>query len=169
MSTVTYTNTRVDLLAFTAFHYLRSPWTWIGMAALIVFTLPPIIASVPWRLGLVFGGLMVFIFEAAVVTFVIAVMIATVLASVVLRDGAGVFTEHVLSFDQQGITERTDINASVFTWQGIQKVVRASDYYIFIYVTPGMAHLIPRRAVASDDDWDRLFDQVWTFYQGARA
>lgn len=169
MGSIRYANTRGDLLVFSALHHLRSRWTWLGLAASVLLSLPAVIAAAPWERGPVVGTVTAVVFELLIVAFLTALMVAAIALTVAFAHGPGLFTEHVVSFDEHGVTERTEFNASTVVWRAVHNVVRAGDHHIFIYIAPTMAHLIPRRAVASDEDWDALSRQLQEHCQRARV
>jgi len=62
----------------------------------------------------------------------------------------GLVGRHTLVIDSTGITETTAVGESHTSWRGFDRIEQNSDY-IFIYTTPTAAHVVPRRALASED------------------
>lgn len=73
-------------------------------------------------------------------------------------------TDHTLTLDESGLTEATPYNTSVYKWKAIQKIVQTKKY-LFLYVAQQMAHVIPRRAVSSEEEWSHLHDSILGFTQ----
>jgi len=166
---IRYTNTRRDLLTFAAHHHLRSPLHWFTLGVIALLVLPVSIdigsrSELGVAFTVVFSALAVLVFE------VFAVLILAVVTSiaVLFQGGTGTLTEHVVDFDGDGITESTDVNSGTTKWSGVRRVRRTRGH-IFVYVGPGMAHVIPRRSVDSDQAWTELGASLTSAWRAARA
>lgn len=62
----------------------------------------------------------------------------------------GVLGLHEIEIDPQGLTERTDVNDSKYTWHGVETIAETDDY-LFIYITTMTAHIIPKHRVIHGD------------------
>jgi hypothetical protein len=69
----------------------------------------------------------------------------------------GVLGEHYMKIDQHGLIERTSVGESSSTWSGVERIARNNDY-IFIYSSALGAYIVPRRAFASQTEFDKLHD-----------
>ena len=57
----------------------------------------------------------------------------------------GLIGRHRIVLDDSGLIESTAVGESRTSWAGVDRVEQ-NDAYIFIYTTPTMAHVIPKRA-----------------------
>jgi hypothetical protein len=64
------------------------------------------------------------------------------------RKNKSVLTKHTVEIQDEAFFEETKYNRSYFFWNGIVKVVRRPGF-VAVYVTPHMAHIIPKRAFGS--------------------
>lgn len=167
MMSVSYRNTRRDILAFTAHHYVRGPWNWVFLVGFVLATLPATISRLSPKNGVFVNTLVTFVAEALLLLFLIGVPVLILLMSLSRRGGIGTLDEHLLIVDRDVLTEQTVVNTSIVKWAGVRKMLRTRNY-LFVYVGPGMAHPIPRRAAASADEWERLCTVILDAYHGAR-
>lgn len=74
----------------------------------------------------------------------------------------GVFGQHEIEIDDEGLVERTEVNETRQSWQGVERVGE-TDEYAFIYISSVMAHVIPKRP-GIDGDPDEFITrakQMW--------
>jgi hypothetical protein len=64
-------------------------------------------------------------------------------------------TTHVVEVQGQAFYEETPFNRSFHYWPGIARVVRRPGFAA-VYISANAAHIIQRRAFASDQDVDRF-------------
>jgi hypothetical protein len=64
------------------------------------------------------------------------------------RNNHSVLTKHTIEVTDTALIEETKYNKSYFYWNGIVKVISRLGH-VAIYVTPHMAHIIPRRIFSS--------------------
>jgi len=64
------------------------------------------------------------------------------------------FCRHTVKIAPEGITEQTPESQSFQTWNALVDIAHTPEY-IFVYVTPATAHIIPLRELG-----DTLFQQV---------
>lgn len=65
------------------------------------------------------------------------------------KKNPSVIGQHVIEIQDESLMEETKFNKSFFYWPGVIKAVSRPGF-VAIYVTPHLAHLIPRRAFSSD-------------------
>lgn len=65
------------------------------------------------------------------------------------RNNKSVLTKHTAEIQPESFYEETKYNKSYFYWNGVHKVVRRLGF-VAVYVTPHMAHIIPKRAFSSE-------------------
>ena len=75
----------------------------------------------------------------------------------------GVLGEHELECDDRGLVERTEVNESRQSWQGVERIAE-TESHAFIYISAMMAHVIPKASVTSGDPGQFLTQarQLWT-------
>jgi YcxB-like protein len=61
------------------------------------------------------------------------------------KPGRGQLGRHRLALTDTGVVESTAVNESRTSWAGVDRVEQNADY-IFIYISPAAAHVIPKRA-----------------------
>jgi hypothetical protein len=76
----------------------------------------------------------------------------------------GVLGEHVIEISVDGLKETTDVNDSFHSWKGIVGVVQNKDY-IFIYINPSTAHIIPKRFFSSKDESRQFFNSALMYWK----
>jgi hypothetical protein len=79
--------------------------------------------------------------------------------------GKGLLGQHDIEIRSDGIHERTDVNDSRQSWAAVERVAE-SDRYIFIYIGPMLAHIIPKAAFASAEEAASFFSQARSFHLG---
>ncbi len=72
------------------------------------------------------------------------------------RGGDNIVTVHV---DDEGITRTSPLGSLFRRWRGVTAVHR-TDEYLFVSPTPVDAVIVPRRAFASDEEWDAFVEFV---------
>lgn len=93
---------------------------------------------------------------------IIAMVTIVSFLSAISRRNRTFHTEHTITFDESGLKEATSYNTSTYTWKAIQSVVQTRRH-LFLFTAHDSAHVIPRRAVASDEDWRNLHEMVLDF------
>jgi hypothetical protein len=66
------------------------------------------------------------------------------------RKNHSVLTMHVVEVMDDALLEQTQFNKSFFYWHGVVKAVSRPGF-VAVYVTPHMAHIVPNRAFASNE------------------
>ena len=61
------------------------------------------------------------------------------------RPNRGQLGRHRVVLGEDGLRESTAVSESRTTWAGVDRVEQSADY-IYIYVSPAAAHVIPKRA-----------------------
>lgn len=155
--TVRYRNSISDLLWFNAYTIPRLRGMQIVFLLIILVlgylfasTLRPMPVPVPtkyaWFTLLMIGALLF-------------VAVTTVLFSLVSgfpRYGRTVREEHTVSLTGEGIVEQGIYSRHTVAWAGVRRV-RRTRRAVLIYLTDTAAHIVPRRAFANGDEFDRFF------------
>lgn len=66
------------------------------------------------------------------------------------RKNHSVLTTHVVEVMDDAFLEQTQFNKSFFYWHGVVKAVSRPGF-VAVYVTPHLAHIVPNRAFASNE------------------
>lgn len=77
------------------------------------------------------------------------------------KPGKGQLGRHRMVVSEQGLVESTAVGESRTSWGGVDRIEQ-DPHYIFIYTSPGAAHVIPKRAFRGADEAD-------AFYRFSRA
>jgi hypothetical protein len=145
--TITYANTRRDLLAFQLHHFRRSPIVWLPVALLgLMFFLMAPDDALATRI------VAAMIFLALVLPILLAFYAAALTLNLLLRKDRNSAPETVTLSDA-GLQIKTATSFQDHQWTGIKKVCRTRRH-LFIYLTPSIACIVPRRAFASADEWE---------------
>jgi len=72
------------------------------------------------------------------------------------------------SFDGEGVSVENAKAKSVVFWSGITRVLR-SDTRLFLFIRPGVAFIIPRRALPSFEAFSMLAEEADARWRAARA
>ncbi len=102
-----------------------------------------------------------FILSSLIVSALILAVNAIALLILTMRftKGDGTLGQHALELNDEFLTETTDVNITSHAWKSVQRVVNAKKF-ILIYVSPTNAHIVPKRAFASEMDATRFFIEV---------
>lgn len=80
----------------------------------------------------------------------------------------GLLCEHTITLAEESIIETTSVDENKKLWNGVFTVVR-DEKYIYIFLTPQMAHIIPTRAFSSTDLADSFFKRASELHARAVA
>lgn len=151
MMRVEYENKFIDILAFNAAHQFMSP---VLQGLFLLFA------------GLIFLGELseVGVIESsiiAVIWYFILWLAQFVFNTIYLysRNNHSVLTRHIVEIQNDAFYEETKYNKSHFYWPGVIKVVKRLGL-VAVYVTPQLAHIIPRRAFSSLAQRKEFIQQV---------
>lgn len=156
---VKYENSIDDLVAFNRHHCARSPAVKKSkLRTLILWSLVFILISLkfPTSEDLAISTRVAFgILCAVLFALFFSLLWRPMMDRLVrrlYREGAnkGMFCQHELEIDDQGIVERTDVGEARHAWRAVERI-EESDDHVFIYVSSMMAHVIPKRAVKTGD------------------
>jgi len=145
--TITYTNTRRDLLAFQFHHLRRSPMMWLPFAlvGLMFFLMASEEALAPRIVATV-------IFLLLVLPILLAFYAAVLALNLLLRK-AGNSPPETVTLSDAGLQIKTATGFQEHQWAGIRKVCR-TRWHLFIYLTPSIACIVPRRVFGSTGEWE---------------
>jgi YcxB-like protein len=157
--TVTYTNTKADLVYFSFTHSLRQTVVRIMFAIPVIFLAWQLIQLVESRqfpiylkVIIVLGGILV------AITFILGLHFAM---STFLYMGRGkdpgALTKHTVTLTENGVNEVTPAGNSDQNWKSILEVRRTSKF-ILIYTQTHAAHVIPLNAFTSSQAADEFYD-----------
>lgn len=148
---------RADLVRFTIkmIPRIRSNWiTWLLVATGIVVY---VVARNGWSLT---SRQWMVLAVAATVGASAAILIGVLLSllAILFRSNVhnGVLGPHQFTFDERGLLERTAANETLIKWGGVTSVDKTNDY-IYIFVAPCIAHLIPRRSFATTEHYEEFW------------
>jgi hypothetical protein len=153
--------TVADLVRFNVYHATRRVVSWI-VIGVVVFVFAKAVAA-----GQTSVGARLFITAAIALLATTGYFVATALVALVSyvpSKNRGVLGEHLLSFDDVDITEKTAVSTATWSWESIPNVAR-NRRYVFIYVQQNMAHIVPKRAFASREEADRFFDSAYSTWK----
>jgi hypothetical protein len=74
--------------------------------------------------------------------------------------------EHTITLEDDAIVEATPYGEARNLWSGIYQVVDAADY-IYIFITPDSAHIIPKLAFPDTESAQRFYERAATLQAGA--
>ena len=108
-----------------------------------------------------------------IILIVAILVLTTLLISIQFSTNGdpGFYTEHRLTFDQEGYTEETKVNKCEGKWEGVSRIAKGMRH-IYLYEGPNRAHIIPRRAFTSEADYSVFFaklNELWKCQQLASS
>lgn len=160
-----FTTSRRDILALTAFTYLRNPWTYAALAAFVAVTLPSTIQATDPEFGVAVNAFVVVVFEL-MLTAVVVLFSAILTGIIALASARHSLVEHRMTITADALTAETETDSTIVRWPGIHRVNRTDDY-IFVYTQPLAAFPIPRRAVTTDSEWSTLYATISDYWHTA--
>ena len=152
--TITVANTRRDLLAFQLHHLRRSPSNWLAFA-LVGLTFFLMASGQP--LARRVGATVIFLLLA--LPFLLAFYVAVLTLNLLLRKARNSRPETVTLSDA-GLQIKTATSLQEHQWAGINRVCRTRRH-LFIFLTPSIACVVPRRAFANDREWESFNEFCW--------
>jgi len=156
---VSYVTRRSDLVVFNLMHQFLSPGlqlVFLLFAALIGYSVKA-------------SGLVAVVVLAAVAYGILWLLQALFLTFYVGgRSDPTVLTEHTLELREHGLLEETAFNRSEFYWRGIRLAVKRPGFFA-IYVSAGLAHVVPNRAFVSPGDRAAFQNMVESYIRSAAA
>ncbi len=78
----------------------------------------------------------------------------------------GILGDHTMTLSKDGLVETCDVGESRSTWNGVERV-EADDEYVYLYIGSCQAHVIPRRAFASEADATEFIKVARLFHTGS--
>lgn len=82
------------------------------------------------------------------------------------RPGRGRLGRHRVVLGEDGVIESTVVNQSRTAWPGVDRVEQSPDY-IFIYIAPVTAYVIPKRAFRDPQEAEAFFRLARGFREAA--
>jgi hypothetical protein len=79
----------------------------------------------------------------------------------------GTIGSHSITITDHELRETTEVSDSRWTWSGVERVEQTTDY-IFIFISPVMAHIIPKRAFESPDTAAMFYTTALAFFNQAK-
>ena len=79
---------------------------------------------------------------------------------------AGVLGKHIYTVTEQGLHEKTEANETTQKWSGIQSLHKSRSY-LFIRVNSFLFHLIPKRALSSEEEFEEFWSKADAYWKQA--
>ena len=155
--TVRYTMTRGDLLRFYVHHYGHS---WGFMAVQIIFLAilcHSIYRGFPSDAPIITRTIVLAIFLLLGVAFLAILFFASIAFQLFTKKNRTMRTEHEITLKDESFVEKTQFNTTEHTWAAVQRL-RRSKNYIFLYIAANLAHVIPKRAFAAEEEWNSFYE-----------
>ena len=104
----------------------------------------------------------------AFAAIVVMTLIGIVMMLIVTKPGGGVLGRHDFELTPEGLHESTSVNVQLSRWSGIHSVQRVGTS-LLVRVTPHLAHVLPRRAFASEADFNEFVAKAASYFKAARS
>lgn len=154
--TISYTNTRRDLLTFNRQHIWRSPVSIainLGCVAFLAYIFFQAAEPGPeHHYGLTARIVATVLFIALALPVLVAVQLVIVVLLLLSRRNKTLFTTHTLTLREDGFDTENMYARSDCKWTVVQKL-RQTRRHLFIYVSQNGALIVPRRAFRDDAEW----------------
>lgn len=154
--TVRYTTTRGDILRFYVHHYGRS-WGFVAFQIVLLALLShSFYRALPSEAPVAAQIIVFAMFFLLAVAFLLILFFGSVALQVFSKENKTVTTEHRITLKEEGFREETPFNTTEHTWAAVQRL-RRSRNYIFLYIAAHLAHVIPRRAFSTEEEWNAFY------------
>ena len=105
-----------------------------------------------------------FVVLLTMVVFVVGAAVATIVVNQVCiliysRESNGVLGNHVYTIREDGLLESTKANETLTKWGGATAVLK-SDASLYVQVSPGLFHVVPRRCFESAEAYEKFWDGI---------
>lgn len=77
-------------------------------------------------------------------------------------ESKSVLGAHTIAIGPEGVSERTAVGESRIAWSGIERI-EDDDEYLFLYIGPLVAHVIPKRAFKTAEDANAFLHQAQSY------
>lgn len=158
MLSVRYVNTRRDFLAFSIYHYMRSPWSIAFLTIIFMIIFRSIYSAYPKNASIIEKLFIFIVVLLLYMAYMALLLCGSIILSLFSRKNKTILAEHTVTLKDDGFIEETIYNSTVHKWAAVQQL-RRSKYFIYIYVAANMAHIVPKRAFATETEWD----DFWRF------
>lgn len=163
--TIEFETTVDDIVAFNIYHFEHSP-AGRRQAFLVRYVVPLIIALLfllmsgldDSGLWFAFPGLIVL--AAWVILFpILHRWVLRMSVKSFLREGRSpaMIGKRTLMLEDDSIFESTDAGENRTKWKAVEQIVKDHDV-IYIYISAVLAHVVPRRAFATEAEFDRFYE-----------
>ncbi|HEX9172444.1 MAG TPA: YcxB family protein [Telluria sp.] len=105
---------------------------------------------------------------AAIVGLLSGFLINLICGLLTVGKNSGVLGRHDLSISPTGFVERTVVNQSQHSWDGIKSVMELGNYLVIIF-NGYLIHIVPRRSFDSADGFDSFATQAKAWHDQAHA
>jgi hypothetical protein len=75
---------------------------------------------------------------------------------------------HIIEINEQGLREKTEVNDTIHAWKDI-KAIEETDEYIYAYIGPLVAHVIPKRTFTDQEAAHRFAISLKNYFMQARG
>ena len=150
-----YSNTMSEMLAFQWSHALRSPWYYVLFAFWSYVWLGP--ATEEWSSWSCLGCTVMYfsIMSAIVVATFLALSFAPQFLRFVSKGHRASLEPRTMTINDTGLLEETSNSRAEYNWSAIQRVVQTKSL-VALYISPWVAHLIPKKAFDSAVQWQQF-------------
>jgi hypothetical protein len=156
--TITYTNTKADLVHFSFTHSLRQTVVRIMFGIPIIFLAWQLFQIVEHRQFPIFLKIAIVLVGVLIaIAFILGLHYAMSTFLYMGRKDQGVQGSHTVTISENGVTEVTPAGSSNQNWNSIVEV-RRTQRYILIYTQLHAAHVIPLNAFASRQAADDFYN-----------
>jgi len=77
-------------------------------------------------------------------------------------ESKSVLGEHTIAIAPDGVSERSAVGESRIAWSGVERLEEDGEY-IFLYIGPLVAHVIPKRAFKTTEDANAFLHQAQSY------
>ena len=154
--TARYTTTRSDILRFYIHHYGRSRGFLAFQIVLLALLSHSFFRALPPEEPVVVQIIVFATFFLLAVAFLLLLFFGSIAVHVFSKKNKTVTTEHTITLKEEGFLEETPFNTTEHTWAAVQRL-RRSRNYIFLYIAAQLAHVIPRRAFSTEEEWNAFY------------
>jgi len=163
---VEYTLTHEDFAAWMSDYSSGRQRRWLPYVSLGLATVPLVAAivklvalHVPWPVVAIFVLLIPAIFGAF--------FFRRRLIALFLRRTDIPAKSQRLALQPEGLTITTETTASLTAWEGVDRIV-VTDTYAFFYFNKVAALILPRRAFADENEFEKFVEKARSYHESAK-
>ena len=152
---ISYDNTMKESIIFRFYYSLINPFNFI-IATIIALVFYPWSYFLPINIGMIIT-LILWILLFNVIFLLFSSLLVVILS--LFKKNNTFLTNHKIVLNDENLIEETKYGTAYYKWEGIHKI-KENKNYLYIYVSPYAAHIIPKKIFPSTNDYQTFYSYV---------